>query len=195
MPESKRHFKLRTTLFAILELALGKDVVLGSDQFVYWNARDPRRCLAPDVFVFVGRPDEDIQSWKTWERGGPPQLAVEITSDSDHEPLRWDDKLERYHELGVRELVRFDADAAPGRRLRVWDRLDDDLVERIVEGDSTPCLTLGLTWLVAPLADLPAALRLAREAAILPTPDEARAAAERRVAELEATLAEERARR
>lgn len=199
VPESKRHFKLRTALYAILELALGKGAVLGSDQFVYWNARDPRRCLAPDVFVFVGRDDEDFKSWKTWERGGPPQLAVEIVSDSDDEPLRWDEKLERYHELGVRELVRFDADAEPGARLRVWDRVDDDLVERVVEGDTTPCLTLDLEWMVAPLGGYPAALRFARGGEVLPTPDEAREAetraraeAEARIAELEAALAKRR---
>jgi len=163
VPESKRHFKLRTALYAILELALGKSAVLGSDQFVYWNARDPRRCLAPDVFVFVGRRDEDFTSWKTWERGGPPQLAVEIASESDDEPIRWAEKLERYHELGVRELVRFDSEAGPGGRIRVWDRVADDFIERVVEGDSTTCLTLGLEWVVAPVAEYPAALRLARE--------------------------------
>jgi hypothetical protein len=31
-----------------------------------------------------------------------------------------------YHELGVKELVRFDADAPEGARLRVWDRVDGD---------------------------------------------------------------------
>jgi len=208
VPESKRHFKLRTALYAILELALGKSVVLGSDQFVYWNARDPRRCLAPDVFVFVGRPDEDFKSWKSWERGGPPQLAIEIVSESDDEPIdsqgesagvlparrpiRWSDKLERYHELGVRELVRFDADAEPGARLQVWDRIDDDLVERAVEDDATTCVTLGLDWVVAPLANYPLALRLARGGVLLKTSDEARADADQRIAELEAELASRR---
>lgn len=181
VPESKRHFRLRTALYALLELAFGHRFVLGSDQFVYWNARDPRRCLAPDVFVYVGRADEDFKSWKTWERGGPPQLAVEIVSESDDEPLRWEEKLERYHELGVRELVRFEADAARGARLRVWDRIDDDLVERVVESDSSACVTLGLEWCVAPLGELPCALRLARDGVLLPTPEE-------RIAELEAAL-------
>ncbi len=204
MPESKRHFKLRTALYAILELALGKAAVLGSDQFVYWNAREPRRCLAPDVFVYVGRVDEDFPSWKCWERGGPPQLAIEIVSASDEEPIRWSEKLERYHELGVQELVRFDADA-DGGRIRVWDRITDDLVERLVEGDVTECLTLdpllgaGVDWVAAPLGAYPHALRLRRAGLLLPTPEEeasahaeqARAAAQR-IAELEAELARRR---
>jgi hypothetical protein len=33
--------------------------------------------------------------------------------------------------------------------LRVWDRLDEDLVEREVNGDATPCLTLGWTWVIS----------------------------------------------
>lgn len=182
VPESKRHFKLRTALYAILELALGDTAVLGSDQFVYWNARDPRRCLAPDVFVYVGRREEDFKSWKSWERGGPPHLAVEIISDSDDEPIQWEEKLERYHELGVTELVRFDPEGPPGGRLRVWDRLADDLVERVVEEDATRCLTLDLDWVIAPLVGYPAGLRLQGDGVLVPSPGE-------RLAELEARLA------
>ncbi|NVL73167.1 Uma2 family endonuclease, partial [Escherichia coli] len=112
-----------------------------SDQFVYWNGRDPQRCMAPDAFVYWGTPDEPFPVWKTWERG-TPQLAVEIASSSDRGAAVWESKLELYQELGVRELVRFDAEAAPGARLRVWDRTEDDLVERDVTGDATPCVTL-----------------------------------------------------
>ncbi|MBI2394713.1 MAG: Uma2 family endonuclease [Deltaproteobacteria bacterium] len=196
MPETMRHLKLRVALLSILERWLEGRGAAGSDQFVYWNARDPRRSLSPDVFVKIGARSESFDTWKTWERGGPPELAVEIVSDSDASELRWDEKLERYHELGAREVVRFDADAAPGARIRVWDRLSDDLVERIVEGDGTPCVQLGLHWVAAPLAGYPCGLRLSRDAAgadLLPTGEEAearaRADAERRVAELEAELA------
>jgi Uma2 family endonuclease len=34
--------------------------------------------LSPDVFVKVDVPDTSFGSWKTWERGGAPELAVEI---------------------------------------------------------------------------------------------------------------------
>jgi hypothetical protein len=40
-------------------------------------------------------------------------------------------------------VVRFDCDASEGARLRVWDRVEGDLVERVVEGDRTPCTVLG----------------------------------------------------
>ncbi len=200
VPESIRHLKLRTALMSILEQAFATEAAIGSDQFVYWNARDPRRCLAPDVFVKVGVSNEPFDTWKTWERGGPPELAVEIVSDSDASDLRLEEKLVRYHELGTRAVVRFDPAALAGERLRAWDRIAEDLVERIVEADTTPCAVLGLQWVVAPLAGFPIALRLAREAGdLLPTAEEsaradadaARAEVDRaaeRIAALEAAL-------
>lgn len=48
----------------------------------------------------------------------------------------------------MKELVRFDPEAPAGQRLRAWDRVREDLVERQIEGDRTPCLTLGLNWTV-----------------------------------------------
>lgn len=104
---------------------------------MYWNARDPRRCLSPDVFVKLGVPDSSFGTWKAWERGGPPELAVEIISPNEGDGIDWDEKLARYHELGVEELLRFDPAEAEGRRLRAWDRLRDDLVERQVASDRT----------------------------------------------------------
>ncbi|HKQ70473.1 MAG TPA: Uma2 family endonuclease [Polyangiaceae bacterium] len=202
VPEGKRHLRLRTFLFQLLEFALGQESSIGSEQFVYWNARDPRRCLAPDVFVRLGVPDSTFDTWKTWERGGAPELAVEIVSRSDAPDEPWDDKLERYHELGVRELVRFDPKAPEGARIRVWDRVQEDLVEREVEGDSTPSTTLRLYWVVAPIEGLEVGLRLAEdvegtklllsrtetEAQARQAEAQARQAAEARVAALEAEL-------
>jgi hypothetical protein len=195
VPEGTRHFELRTFLYQVLKLAFAAEAGIGSDQFVYYDGRSPRRCLAPDVFVHVGAPHVAVMSWKTWERG-VPQLCVEIVSDPETEiEEAWDAKLERYHELGAFELVLFDPEGQPGRRLRVWDRVDDDLVERVVEHDRTPCLTLDLHWVVVPVGEHPAGLRLARDAEgrdLLPTEAEAahgaREAAERRVAELEEEL-------
>lgn len=46
VPETRWH--------VILRLELGSRARIGSDQFVYWNAKDPRRCIAPDAFVKLG---------------------------------------------------------------------------------------------------------------------------------------------
>ncbi len=77
---------------------------------------------------------------------------MDIVSDSDREEDLWQAKVESCHELGVRELVYFDVEAEAGSRLRAWDRVDDDLVERRVTQDTTPCIALGLHWVVASAA-------------------------------------------
>ena len=76
-------------------------------------------------------------SWQTWKTGGGPDLAVEIVSPNEGDGLTWDEKLARCHQLGVTELVRFDPGGAEGARLRVWDRVEEDLVERQIAGDRT----------------------------------------------------------
>jgi 5,10-methylenetetrahydrofolate reductase len=121
-----------------------------------------------------------------------PELCVEIVSPSDHEKETLEEKLERFHAMGVSEVVAFDPDAPPGRRVRAWDLVSGDLVERVVEGDETPCTTLGLWFVVAPavLNDLTDALRLAEDATgrkIVPTlAERERAEKERERAEKEA---------
>jgi Uma2 family endonuclease len=200
MPESKTHLTLRTFLYQLLQFALGPLESVGSEQFVYFNAANPKKCLAPDVFVKRGVPDAQFGTWKTWERGGPPELAVEIVSPTEDAGRDWDEKLAAYFECGVSELVRFDPAAPEGARLRAWDRIEDDLVERIVANDTTPCATLSLGWVVAPVGAEPVGLRLvgedgrlvpsAHEAEVHAREAEARAreAAEARVLELEEEL-------
>jgi hypothetical protein len=154
---------------------------VGADQFVYFDAANPKRCLAPDAFVTLGVRDHDFDSYLVWEEG-TPDVAFEVLSPSDT-PERWtfEEKLRRYHALGVRELVTFHVDAPEGARLRVWDRLEQDLVERAITGDTSPCVTLGLTLLIGPVAAYPACLRLARDREgrdLVLTRDEQRLAAE-----------------
>lgn len=197
VPESKRHLDLRTALYTIIRSAFGESASIGSDQFVYWDASDPSKCLAPDLFVRRGEPDMSFGSWKTWERGAP-ELAVEIISDSDAPERVWEEKLERYHAAGIEEIVRFDPEEAEGERLRIWDRVDGDLVERVLEGDLSPCWTLGGAFLVQEDEKLGPMLRLSRDARgeqLWPTPEEShRAEARAREAEARAREAETRAR-
>ena len=190
--ESNLHLDCRTILYQLLRDLLGTEHSVCSDQFVYWDAADTRRVLAPDVCVRLGTPHAWIDSWKVWERGAP-QLAVEIVSASDAGEIPWEQKLARYASCGVLELVRFDPAAEVGDRLRVWDRIEGDLVERAVTGDATPCVTLDLHWVIAPADLVPAALRLARDAGgddLLLTQREKAETAATRIAELEAKLRE-----
>jgi Putative restriction endonuclease len=188
VPEHKLHVELRTALYQLIRLALGDRVIVGTEQFVYFDAGDPRRCLAPDVMVWVGAPDEIFGSWKVWERGAP-HLAVEIVSPSDAPPGPWQKKLEQYVQCGVREVVRFDPLAKNGR-LRIWDRIDGDLVERDVASQAGhQCDALGLYWCLAVDPTLGLMLRLSRDSAgleLLPTLEEAQLDAQARTLEAQA---------
>jgi Uma2 family endonuclease len=149
VPEGFDHLVVRTFLFQLLGFALGREHTVCSDQFVYWDASNNKRCVAPDVFVRLNHPQpEHLGAWQTWITGGAPDLAVEIVSPNDGPGRPWEEKLVGYHQLGVAELVRFDPEAPEGGRLRIWDRVKGDLVERQIGGDRTPCLTLGLAWTV-----------------------------------------------
>jgi hypothetical protein len=173
------------------------DHTVGADQFVYFDAANPRRCLAPDAFVTLGVTDHDFDSYLVWEEG-TPDVAFEVQSPSDR-PERWtfEEKLRRYHALGVRELVTLHVDAPAGERLRIWDRLEHDLVERAVTVRHPRTHAS-----VGPVDKYPAGLRLARDVEgrdlVLPL-DEARFAEVRsrdeRIRELEAQRAAAQPRR
>jgi hypothetical protein len=204
--ESDAHLEQRLLLRDSLKLELASAATVGSKQFVYWNARDPGTRLAPDVFVKLGHLVRDLCTWKTWEHGGVPELAVEITSPSDAPKRPWAEKFERYSELGVRELVRFSPEPPPAERLQIWDRVDENLLEREVGERAEWSEILGLWWVIVPHPELGPSLRLARDPAgadLLLTPLEralrgqederrAREAAEQRVQELEAELGRRR---
>jgi hypothetical protein len=155
---------------------------------VYFDAGDPRRCVAPDAFVRLGAENDDFPTWKVWERGAP-DVAVEIASSNERP---WADKLADYRAIGVRELVRFDPEASSGERLRVWDRVEGDLVPRVVDGDRAASRALGGTWCVGRGARYAVALRLEdASGAVLPTDAEAeRVRADALEAKLAALLAE-----
>jgi hypothetical protein len=158
---SKRHLELCAALYEMIGRVVGDDDAKGSDQFVYFDATNPRRCLAPDAFVKRGVKDSPFDTWKVWENGAP-DVAFEVLSPSDT-PERWTfrEKLKRYRALGVRELVVANLDAPAGKRLRAWDRIDDDLVERRVKDDRTPCVTLGVHVLIGRVGQYAVGVRLA----------------------------------
>lgn len=86
----------------------GQPSFVGANQFIYWKKFDPKRSLAPDVFVLPGiEPGIKIDSWKTWERGLTPSFALEIVSQDEY--LKdYRDGPPSYDEIGVQELIIFD---------------------------------------------------------------------------------------
>ncbi|CAN5280074.1 hypothetical protein BH09MYX1_BH09MYX1_45360 [soil metagenome] len=164
MGQTSRHLNLCVYLRDMLLQIAAPSSTVGSDQFVYFDASDDRRKCAPDAFVKLGVAHGPVDSWKTWEKG-TPELCVEIVSASDAEKLTQAEKLSRFHSMGVREVIFFDALAPSGQRIRAWDWLEGDLVERVVRGDRTPCITLCRWFHVGPIDDEPVALFLAGDEA------------------------------
>lgn len=198
MPETQLHLELRTILYQLLSDHLSLDITVGSDQFVYFDAADPKQCLAPDVYVRIAPRGAPIRSWKVWERGAP-EVAIELLSDDDRVADVWDAKLQRYQRLGVAELVRFDPEAMDSGRLRIWDRVEGALVERETSTSPVRSLILDLHWVIAPADGVDVALRVGigeQGSELVLTRAEARQAeaqarqrAEARVRKLEAELA------
>lgn len=194
VPESKRHRLLANLLFAIVEYRFGKQALVACDQFVYWDASEPGKRLAPDLAVRRGSAEgQRLDSWKTW-RLGAPELGVEIVSRSDQSDRAFEEKLARYREAGILEVVRFDPEDSR-RPLALWDLVEGDLVERkLGRPEALFSETLGLYWCVVLDPELGPTLRLANDPngqSLLPTPVEVeRAAKETALAAKETALAE-----
>jgi hypothetical protein len=136
--ETSTHVRQRGALCSAASAHLGRRATVGSGQFVYWDAADPKRFVTPDLYVRFGPPQVDYGCWKCWELGAP-HFALEIVMKPDRGPFPshldtsdfpWKKKLALYQSLGVRELVRFYHAEPPPRRLRIWDRVADVLTER-----------------------------------------------------------------
>jgi Uma2 family endonuclease len=195
--ETQLHLDLRTSLYLLLSAHLGESFTVGSHQFVYIDASNPKRCIAPDVYVKRTPRGEPIKTWKVWERGAP-DVAIEVISDTDSKPCKWEDKLAFYQACGVQELVSIDL-LTDIPRLRVWNRVNEVLTERVLEGLWAESLVLGVYWVITSDSQFQRCLRIATQVAplvLVPTPaEQARAEAERARAEAERARTEaERAR-
>jgi Uma2 family endonuclease len=103
-----------------------KPAFVGANQYIYWKQFDPTSKLAPDIFILPGvKPGIKIDSWKTWETGIVPPLAIEIVSQDYLKDYR--DGPESYNQLGVKELIIFDPEFETERserlRFQVFRRL------------------------------------------------------------------------
>jgi Uma2 family endonuclease len=179
VPETQRHFHLRTALYLSLRFELGQRATVTSDQFLYWDPTDPSQCLAPDIAVRVAGASAPLDVWKVWLLGAP-DVAVEIVSEHDRAERKLQAKLERYRRAGVAEVVRFDPEV-PDAPLRLFDSHEGDLVERdLAAPEAFRCDALGLYWVVQPDAEIGLVLRLARDSQgqeLVFTPEEAERAA------------------
>jgi Uma2 family endonuclease len=193
----------------------GEPRFVGADQYIYYKRGFPAKVVAPDLYDLPGvEPGRRIRSWRVWQTGIVPEIAIEIVSSSD--PYKdYNESPPRYAELGVKELIVFDPDydTDPDRvRWQRFRRLKRRGFVRVEHsnGDRIGSRVLGCWLRVVGEGDA-ARLRLGTGPAgddLFPTAEEAeraakeaaRAAEDRergekeaalaRVAELEALLAE-----
>ena len=180
------------------------DVYVAGNLLIYYEEGNPRASVAPDVFVVKGVPNHDRRTYLLWREGKGPDFVLEITSRSTwREDQRH--KRELYRRLGVAEYWQYDPTGdylepvlqglelrgGEYRRLPSWELADGELaLASGVLGLELRLTERGLRFHdPATGQDLPnfAETDEARRAA-----ESRLAAAEARVAELEALLRRER---
>lgn len=204
--------------FQILQdrYAARDDVYVSSDMMCYYVEGNPYRSICPDVFVTFGAPKlPERRVYKLWEEG-PFDVVLETTSVSTRK-VDTETKRERYQSLGVREYFLFDPlGEYLHPRLRGF-RLVDGIYQELVPSDGGALISevLGLRlipsgetlrlWDIATDTEaLPPSERAAEaivrarvegaraeaESARAEAEAGARRAADARIAELEALLAQ-----
>ena len=81
---------------------------VGADMFLYYEEGNPRRVVAPDVFVVTGTHKRETRNiFQTWAEGRIPAFILEITAPSSLHNDRVT-KFELYQQLGVHEYWLYD---------------------------------------------------------------------------------------
>jgi Uma2 family endonuclease len=109
MAETQAHGQVMIDLMHALgrRYAEVPDVYVWGNMLLYYVEGDPRACLAPDLFLVKGVDKHVRRTYKLWEEGRVPSLAIEVTSRSTRAE---DTKLKKgvYERLGVDEYFLFD---------------------------------------------------------------------------------------
>jgi Uma2 family endonuclease len=209
--EQEPHFlRVMTMMRGYLEQYY--DVIVSGNTFLYYEEGNRRAVVSPDCYVTFGRPRSAIlphNSYFTWHMGKVPDFVMEIGSESTAR-VDLDRKRGLYASLGIGEYWRYDPtpDSRHYGEPLVGERLEDGEYVRmdvapapdgILRGHS-PALGLDLCWdagllqLYDPVRDVwvpdyDDLLEARAEAeARLAAEQEARQAAETRLAEIEAEL-------
>ena len=111
LPLAENDWQLEAILDAVGVLKIRyrdrPDVYVSGDLLIYYEEGNPRRSVAPDVFVVFGAANHKRNVYKLWEEPKAPDFVLEVASENT-----WKEDLGRkralYSELGVREYWLFD---------------------------------------------------------------------------------------
>ena len=194
---SLAHERARLILLEILLALLAPASLVAAELAVLWNPRNLREHLLPDLLVALGAGEDDPaygvlrKQYRLWDEAGPPDLVIELASRTTvgRDNLG---KKEDYARLGVREYVQFDPleeHLRPGLRVYRLRRGVYAPVAPRTDGSVPSGVLDEYAWVRQGIH-----LRLRERASglLVPTPEEARRAAEaaRQAAEAHAATVE-----
>jgi Uma2 family endonuclease len=130
--ENARNLKQMTDLIFSLGVYLAprRRFVVGGNQFIYYNPRNGRDHISPDVYAALNVEPGMRQKWQTWLEGGKfPDAVFEITSESTaKEDLG--PKVDLYARLGALEYYIYDPEQILQPPLRAYHRRGASLVSQ-----------------------------------------------------------------
>ena len=111
MAETPVHWRCMNYLIVALERHLETGArcpaYVSGNMFLYYEEGNPRAVVAPDVFVALGVPNRDRDTYRLWDEPKGPDFVVEVTSPS----TRHEDQGKKralYARLGVSEYFLYD---------------------------------------------------------------------------------------
>ncbi len=109
MAETDPHVMQIATILLTLRFWLRRadQAYAGANMFLYYQKGNPKRRIAPDVFVAWGVGKHPRRSYKLWEELHAPQVVFEITSRKTQEEDLGKKRL-IYAQIGVAEYYLFD---------------------------------------------------------------------------------------
>ncbi len=108
LPENRLEAKAVVNLRIALQHHFAKvpNVVVEGGMFIYYEEGNPRKSIAPDLYVVLDHDLGDRMVYKLWEEGKPPDFALEVISPSSEIRNRVD-KVALYKQLGIGEYFVF----------------------------------------------------------------------------------------
>ena len=109
-----------------------EDVYVAMNMFLYYQRGDPRKVVAPDIYVIFGARGKRLRRiWMAWrENDTLPGFVLEIGSPSTH-AYDAGEKRDIYAEMGAGEYWRFDSLGDQFSPVLIGERLVDGEYERI----------------------------------------------------------------
>ena len=87
MAETDRHRKLMVDFIQMLEhhFREANNIYVSGNLLIYYEEGNPRKSIAPDVFVVFGVGKKPRRTYLTWEEGNTPDFVLEVASPSTYQ--------------------------------------------------------------------------------------------------------------